>query len=149
MSDVTEAVATAVRHVAYGLYRIDGSVAPDRLRQLLDGDGLAVFYIDGTTVSDKASFLRASASALRFPPGSGQNWDALEELLRDLEWEKASGYVVVYENPARLARGSPTDWATALEILRSTVEFWRDEGTAMWVLLTGDTSGLSSIPRLS
>ena len=55
---------------------------------------------------DKTSFLMQAAEAVRAPYES-QNWDAFDEVLRDLEWAPAPGYVIVYTHSDRLADEPP------------------------------------------
>lgn len=148
-TDATVRVAEALRDgLPPALYRVAGEVAADRLRNQLADPDAAVFYLPGETITDKASFIDACATAFRFPSTFGRNWDALADSLGDLEWVKASRYVVIYHDPARFAQSSPTDWAMALDIFRDTVSFWTQQKTTMWILFTGRIDGLDSIPKL-
>jgi Barstar (barnase inhibitor) len=76
-------------------------------------------------VRDKAGFLAACARDLRFPSHFGATWDAFSDCINDLAWEPAAGYVIVFENVARLAQHAPDETATALEILRAAADAWR------------------------
>ena len=150
MTDASDSVATALRDgPPPGLYRVDGEVEADRLRDGLADPNLAVFNLPGETITDKPSFLAACATAFRFPPTFGRNWDALADLLGDLEWAKAARYVVIYHDPARFAQASPSDWAMALDIFRDTVAYWTQQKVTMWILFTGRTDGLDAIPMLA
>src|SRR5215470_11349838 len=62
--------------------------------------GFATRTIDGRRARTKDGLLFELARALEFPAGSGRNWDALEELLADLEWLPATGYLIVAKDVA-------------------------------------------------
>ena len=48
--------------------------------------GLAVRRVDLGDCGDKSTLMLRMGSALEFPAGSGRNWDALSDRLRDLAW---------------------------------------------------------------
>ena len=100
----------------------------------LEAAGWRVFRVDGAAVSDKATFLAACASALRFPRWFGGNWDALADCLTDLGWAPAPGYLVVLDGMERFAADAPHDWRTAREILADAAQQWRARGTPFHVL---------------
>ena len=97
----------------------------------------SIFAIEGAGIDDKTSFLMQAAEAVRAPYES-QNWDAFDEVLRDLEWAPAPGYVIVYTHSDRLADGAPAQFAIALDIFRSTVTSWLGTGIRMFVFLQSD-----------
>lgn len=49
------------------------------------------------------------AAAWQFPPYFGGNWDAFEECLADLEWLRASAYVLVVADATQLLDDEPPD----------------------------------------
>ena len=49
------------------------------------------------------------AAAWQFPPYFGGNWDALDECLADLEWLRASAYVLFVADALRVLDDEPTD----------------------------------------
>jgi RNAse (barnase) inhibitor barstar len=73
-------------------------------RRAQDGDiadlaGLGFFV---ASITDKAlrsddALFHALHQAFAFPDDVGHNWDALDELLADLEWCPSPGYVLVIE----------------------------------------------------
>src|SRR6478672_10553049 len=99
--------------------------------------GFAFFHIEGKTISRKEQLLNHVATALHFPNDFGHNWDALEECLTDMEWEDASGYVIYYEHIEALQEAHPDQFDTLVEILRDAVASWKEDDTAMVVLLAG------------
>jgi len=77
------------------------------------------------------------AVAMPLPQEFGHNWDALEDHLTDLEWVDADGYVIYYDHIDGLLEGHPDQFETLVEILRDAVASWKEDGTAMMVLLSG------------
>lgn len=49
------------------------------------------------------------AAAWQFPPYFGENWDALDECLADLEWLRASAYVLIVADAARFLDAEPPE----------------------------------------
>ncbi len=50
----------------------------------LSGQGIQVFYLDGTEINNKETFLRKTAGVMKFPTYFGLNWDAFKECITDL-----------------------------------------------------------------
>src|SRR5262245_22968403 len=71
--------------------------------------GFVVRIADGRRCRTKQALLDGLARALEFPAGSGRNWDALEELLIDLEWLPARGYVLVVTQADQVLADSPAE----------------------------------------
>ncbi|HYC37492.1 MAG TPA: barstar family protein [Usitatibacter sp.] len=109
--------------------------------------GFAFFHIDGTNIARKEQLLNHVATALHFPQHFGHNWDALEECLTDLEWVDAEGYVIYYEAIETLLEAHPDQFETFIEIVRDSVESWKQDGEAMVVLLSG-TKAPKGVARL-
>ena len=96
--------------------------------------GIEIFYLDGKQVFDKHSFLRKIATAMKFPDYFGQNWDALDECITDLDWCSAERYLLIYDQPNIFANAAPTEWQIAYDILRSAVAYWQATDTPMDIL---------------
>jgi Barstar (barnase inhibitor) len=105
------------------------------LRKVAQRTGCAWFEVDLHAALDKAGFLAVCARDLNFPAYFGATWDAFSDCINDLAWVAAPGYVIVFENVARLAQHAPEDSATALEILRATADAWRVRHKTFVVLL--------------
>ena len=118
-----------------GVYRFQGRTRPDPLLSRVAGWGWQPVYLDGLTIDDKPSFLVAAGRAFAFPTYAGRNWDAFEELIQDLSWLAAPGYVVLYDRVHRFAGHHPTQWQTALEIFRHAAATWQAEQVPFYVLL--------------
>jgi hypothetical protein len=63
--------------------------------------------------------------ALRFPEYFGQNWDALEDCLRDFAWWPAPSYILVLTNASEvLAAEPPSELRLLLRIVRAVGDQW-------------------------
>ncbi len=72
----------------------------------LSGQGLFVADIGGGAVHTEEELFQAVAGAFRFPDYFGNNWDALDECLRDLDWLSGeNGYVLIVRNSEHQWRG--------------------------------------------
>ncbi|MCS6843558.1 MAG: barstar family protein [Caldilineales bacterium] len=131
-----------------GLYRVPATTPPERLRRQAEARGWRFFYVDGSSVADKPSFIRTVGDAMAFPAYSALNWDAFEESLRDLTWAPAAGYLVLFDEPDQFAARNPQQWATARAILEDAVAFWRAQGTPMVVLFRRAGRALPDVPWL-
>ena len=91
----------------------------------LDGlDGFHVAEIDSAAITEKEDLMSALSGALEFPDYFGGNWDALDEVLRDLAWIGADGYVLTIA-------GAGGMWQRAPEISAFLVRAWTD-AAAVW-----------------
>jgi hypothetical protein len=86
--------------------------------------GFATRTIDGRRARTKDGLLFELARALEFPAGSGRNWDALEELLADLEWLPATGYLIVVTDADQLLAEDSEGYDTFIRIAKDVAEEW-------------------------
>jgi hypothetical protein len=89
-----------------------------------DLHGLVLRSVDGARCRTKAGLLRELATALEFPAYFGDNWDALEESLNDLEWLPARGYVLVFRDADQVLAAVPEDRPTLVGILAQAGADW-------------------------
>lgn len=126
-------------------------LAPNDLRAFLDTvrkSGLKLVRIDLKGVRDKAGFLAALASALKFPDWFGDNWDALEESLTELR-DTPHGYVLLLEHCGDFAEQAHHDLLAAIEIFEDVAEFWAEQGKGFWTVFGGITKTVPGIRPLS
>jgi hypothetical protein len=93
---------------------------PDR--EALEAAGIRVAAVDGAAIDSKQDLMGALSAALELPDYFGGNWDALEEVLRDLGWLKAKGHVVVIESGEELWKRDP-------ELIGMLVRSWIEAAT--------------------
>jgi RNAse (barnase) inhibitor barstar len=120
-----------------GVWYLPNHVDPKALQSAAKRAGFACFHIEGRNIGRKDQLLSHFAHALHFPNHFGDNWDALEECLTDLEWIDGEGYVIYYDHIDGLLAEHPDQFETLVEILRDAVASWKEDGTAMIVLLSG------------
>src|SRR5262245_19281893 len=86
--------------------------------------GYALKVIKGRHCQTPAKLFAECAQVLEFPDYFGQNWDALEECLADLEWLSAKGYILLITDAEGLLPDDQEEYETFLEILRDAGEAW-------------------------
>lgn len=134
--------------LASGLYRVEADLWPDALAAQAGAHGWRFFHLYGATIFDKQSFLAACQEALALPGYFGHNWDAFEELINDLSWAPAAGYLLLYERVANFGANSPAEFAVALDILHAAAEAWGQRGAPCYVLLRHTGGCASAAPLL-
>lgn len=126
-----------------GVYRLPTHTSTKAVEQVVAPAGWRVFVLDGKRVSDKATFLSEAAKTMHFPNYFGKNWDAFEDMLNDLEWAPAKGYVILYTHAERFAQ--LPDWKTALSIFQVAVQRWQQVGVPMYIFLGGVNGALPQL----
>ena len=120
-----------------GVWFLPNHIEPKSIQAAAKRAGFAFFHIEGKNITRKEQLLNHTATAMHFPKSFGHNWDALEECLTDLEWVDAEGYVLYYDHIDGLLEAHPDQFETLIEILCDAVATWKQEGSAMVVLLSG------------
>lgn len=128
------------------IYRFESKAALETLRAETENIEWRLFYLDGSKVYDKKTFLDKIARAMKFPSYFGYNWDAFNDCLTDLGWAPAQGYVVLFQAPERFIKNSPDQWEIAIDIFNSAIEFWQEQGIPFYLLLRG--SAPETFPQL-
>jgi RNAse (barnase) inhibitor barstar len=88
--------------------------------------GFVVRAVRGRKMHRKTPLFDEFAAALQFPGYFGENWDALDECLRDLDdWiPRQAGYVLVVTEPMEVLRDRPADFKILVRVLGSAVTEW-------------------------
>jgi len=97
--------------------------------------GLLVRRIDLGGCADKPTLMMRIGTALDFPSGSGRNWDALSDRLRDLSWLPAAGYALLIDAAGDLRDADEGDFDALLEILEDTANAWVARDIPFWAFL--------------
>ena len=135
-----EAIASVLEEARGGVWFLPAHVEPKSVQAAAKRAGYAFFHLEGKNIARKEQLLNHAATALHFPDHFGGNWDALEECLTDLEWVDAEGYLLYYDHIDGLLNAHPDQVETLVEILRDAVASWKEDDTAMVVLLSGEKS---------
>ena len=121
-----------------GVYFLREHADPKAVQKASKAAGFAFFHVEGRNIGRKEQLLNHVATAMGFPKEFGHNWDALEDHLTDLDWVDGDGYLIYYDHIDALLGAHPDQFETLVEILRDAVASWKEDGTAMLVLLSGD-----------
>jgi hypothetical protein len=98
--------------------------------------GLLARRIDLRDCGNKATLLLRLATALDFPTGSGRNWDATSDRLRDLSWLPApGGYALLFDAAQDMRDADEASFDTLLEVLEEAVADWAQRGIPFWAFL--------------
>ncbi len=97
--------------------------------------GLLARRIDLRGCRTKATLLLRMATALDNPTGSGRNWDALSDDLRDLAWLPAEGYAWLFDDASDLRDADEPTFNTLLDILQEASSEWKGRETSFWAFL--------------
>lgn len=87
--------------------------------------GYFVTSIDCTCCKTAKQFLHDVAIAFQFPPYYGENWDALEECLRDLSWLKFRGVAIILYHYEALFEKEPELKEKICGVLHAVHDFWK------------------------
>lgn len=104
------------------VYRINATLKQPQVT------ALAVRVVRGAKMRCEQDLHNEIAAAFQFPYYYGENWDALDECLTDLEWIPADAYVMVISEASLLLRDEdPVRLTTFVEVLAGTCEYWATE----------------------
>ena len=97
--------------------------------------GLLARSIDLRGCKTKATLLLRISIALDIPTGSGRNWDALSDQLRDLAWLPAPGYALLFDDAGDLRDADEASFDTLLDILQEAATEWAGRDIPFWAFL--------------
>jgi RNAse (barnase) inhibitor barstar len=100
--------------------------------------GLALLEVNLSGVSGKGALLASLAQVLQAPDWFGHNWDALTDVLGDLSWLPAEGYVLLLRNGGERLGLSEADFAIVTEIFEETVKYWKTQHKPFWVFFANE-----------
>ncbi|MFL6158215.1 MAG: barstar family protein [Marmoricola sp.] len=100
-------------HLPPGVYTWHAAFEPDEVRRTVEHAGAVFAHVDGWTAAGTAEFLGAVGTALGFPEWYGQNLDAFEDCLGDLD---GSPVLLLWDGWGTLARSEPVAFAAVLDI---------------------------------
>ena len=151
MSLIDKLEALFVDKSSSGVYFLDSNISIGKLADIAGKDKYAYVFMNGKSILDKESFIQTLADKMNFPDYFGENWDALEECLRDLDWFSAGGYIVVYDHFEVFEEKEPKEFKVALEIFQSAIDYWKELGIPMYFLLSGKETIATkhNVPKLS
>jgi len=102
------------------------------LRLPFAGDaGVVVRFLRGERCATKRDLLREWAALLQFPYYFGENWDAFNDCINDLEWLPARAYIFGIIRADRILFGE-SGFDTFVQILDSAAARWADDARGNW-----------------
>ncbi|MCK9356944.1 MAG: barstar family protein [Dehalococcoidia bacterium] len=122
-------------HLYSGVHVTPAETEETAIREAAAANGLDYTAIGLRDVVDKAGFLSAVATALRFPAYFGMNWDALHDCLTDLSWQPAAGYVLYFAAFRTFAQADGMEADVANHVLQSAAAFWRENEVPFFAVL--------------
>jgi hypothetical protein len=114
-----------------GVYRLSCPLAMLEANVALSG--LTLFEVDIAAAHGKGEFLAGMAQVLGAPDWFGHNWDALADVLGDLSWQPAAGYVLLLCGGDAKLGLSDADHEIVMNIFTDTVSYWKSQGKPFWV----------------
>lgn len=86
--------------------------------------------LEGRSIGSPEDLFSALGKNFAFPSYFGNNWDALDECLRDLSWLPANGYVLAITDAARLWKLAPRVAGKLTESWLFSAEYWAQKNTS-------------------
>ena len=142
--DFLQHTAPPFFHLAQG----DPDSVLARLAPLAAEPHALVRHLRGTKMRTLQGLFDELASALQFPPYFGENWDALDDCLNDLDWLPVGACtLLVLDTQHVLDRAEPADRTALAEILKSAAEAWNGSRPFHVVLHRAEGSNLPPLAR--
>jgi RNAse (barnase) inhibitor barstar len=117
------------------IYQFPLDISAEELSKLCPDYNCQLFYFDGSTINNKADFLKTASTVMKLPKYFGYNWDAWEDCLTDLSWFKASSYLLVYDQWQNFATDHPDDWQILNNVFSEAIAYWLKRNKRFYVLL--------------
>lgn len=132
-------------HNRADLYQWHSAAHIADVKHAVEHAGWGFVHLDGWTIEDKATFLKAAAAALDFADDRASSFDALSDCLADVDASGKDGVVMLWEGWSPLARHDEQAFHVALSVLGARAN--ADRGSPFAVLLRGEGPHLD-VPEL-
>jgi len=127
------------------LYQWHSAANVADVQHAVEKAGWVFVHLDGWTVEDKESFLKAAAASLSLPDDFGGSFDALSDSLNDVQAGDHEGVVLLWDGWSPFARHDEQAFHVALSVLGGRTN--ADRGSKFAVLLRGEGPPLD-LPEL-
>jgi barstar (barnase inhibitor) len=127
------------------LYQWHSAAHVPDIQHAVEHAGWRLVHVDGWTVEDKESFLKAVVQALDLEDDRGASFDALSDSLGELDDPRSDGIVLLWDGWSPLARHDERAFHVALSVLGGRCN--ADRGCRFAVLLRGEGPHLD-LPEL-
>lgn len=126
------------------IYQWHNAFRVEDVQHAVEKAGWRFVYLDGWTVEDKTSFLKATAAAFELPD-LGENFDALSDALGGVDARGHEGVVLLWDGWSPLARADEQAFNVALSVLGGRVN--DDRADKFAALLRGE-GPMIDVPEL-
>lgn len=94
--------------------------------------GTVVRYIRGQKCRTKNELFNEFSSALQFPYYFGENWDAFDECINDLDWIDGKSYIIVILDADAVFHNDDAQFKTLIQVIqRASTEWGKGTNTAI------------------
>ncbi|KQW15648.1 barstar family protein [Pseudomonas sp. Lb2C1-1] len=104
-------------------------VRAEEIKDELDSLGDMVIARSVANVRSDKDLFAVVASAMQFPDYFGNNWDALDECLGDMDWLPADGYCLVLRDAAKGWSQAPYALGCFVTAWLEAAEYWAESRT--------------------
>ncbi len=104
-------------HDEPGLYQWHNAARVEDVEHAVEKAGWKFVYLDGWTVEDKTSFLKATAAAFELPANPVESFDALSDAMGEVQVGDANGMVMLWDGWSPLCRADDQAFKVALTVL--------------------------------
>lgn len=119
-----------------GTYRWHNAAHVEDIQHAVEHAGWRFGYLDGWTIDDKSSFMKATAMALDLPDDRGDSFEALADCLAEVSAGDKGGVVLLWDGWSPFARADGDSFNAVLEAFSQRVN--SDQGGKFAVLLRGE-----------
>jgi hypothetical protein len=118
------------------LYQWHSAAHVPDVQHAVEHAGWQFVYLDGWTVEDKESLLKAAAHAFSFDDDGATSFDSLADRLSDVDPRDAQGVVLLWDGWSPLCRHDEQAFRVALSVLGGRAH--ADKGCRFAALLRGE-----------
>ena len=94
-----------------------------------------VRMVRGKNMTSAMGLFNEFAAALQFPCYFGNNWNAFDECIADLEWLPGNGYLIMIVDGSQVLRDEPDELAVFFRIMRLVAQEWAEARSIRFQIL--------------
>ncbi len=130
-----------------GIYRLVDRHSLDTIAESASAAAIWLAAVDLESARSKADAMAALQAGLGLSSSFGHNWDALDEVLADIDLDNHAGAMILLDHSTDFARQCPGEWATLIDVATTAVERWTEWGKPFSVVARGEQEPLG-LPAL-
>lgn len=94
--------------------------------QARESNNIEFKVIRGQKCKSVTGLFNEWAAALQFPDYFGENWDAFDECLNDLDWLPADKYILFITNSHFILKRRTKDFKVLIDTLKDAIQSWTE-----------------------